>query len=152
MPPRPSKPIIDPFVERAFREMKQAVQKTHPYIPYDPAHPNPPVFGESRMVRDDDMWWKTAKGEKMLASQMETRHLFYSIRLLHDKMVPIKYRIKPPSPTQRVTVESGADKIAFKVLLNIITKRLANPACDNEFTDEMLEDLDKMVKNAKELL
>lgn len=161
------KPKVDPFVDRAYAKTNGGiivpsselpVQKLTPVqkiwqsfkLQYDNAPPAMP-----RVIVQDDMWWQMKDGTRVRASEMDTRHIYNSLCLLHDKMVPEPYRIKLRSPDflgSSVTVENDANRMAIKILLVIITKRLQDPARDSEFTDTMLEDLGFMTKNFKELL
>jgi hypothetical protein len=93
-----------------------------------------------------DMHWHPKGKEKMLASQMETRHLFFSLRLLFNKAVPSEFRIDvDESQGMTVQVKDNETLHAIKVLFHQIGKR------DN-ISDDHLEKLKYMARICRQHL
>ena len=89
---------------------------------------------------ETDMWWHPKGKPKVLASEMETRHLFFALRMLYNQAVPLKYRIGTDDKDKRkVTVRNHDNLHAIKVLFYQIGLR------DN-ITDEQFENLKYMAK------
>lgn len=158
---RPGKPTVDPFAIRAARIangfpnmitkslMDQILEKAqrNAGIPEDffDVPKAPPIFNPpQRKISEDDMHWQTRDGRKMLASEMATPHLFYSLRLLYNKTVEPKYRISIVNNTDIVSVEDDAQEAnlrAIRILFKLLNARLNDPAREHEITDQMLEAL-----------
>lgn len=162
-----SEQFIDPFERRkSLREgilssatkqmtssimdmiLKEAQKRTGIVLPS-----GAPVRQERR-VSEDDMHWQTQDGRKMLASQMETRHLFYSLRLLYNKSVPEEHRVsKMKDGTVMVEGDQREGNLrAIRILCKLLSKRLSDESRDHEFTDEMLIDLAKMQEVIRTIL
>jgi hypothetical protein len=95
---------------------------------------------------EKDMHWHPKDGRKLLASQMETRHLFFSLRQLFNKVVPPKFRIDAGGGSDvKVSVADNETKHAIKILFYQIGKR------DN-ISEDHLQKLKYMAKIVREHL
>lgn len=66
---------------------------------------------------EKDMYWFPKEGGRLLASQMETRHLFFALRYLFNKAVPQGYRIDvETTQAKSVSVRDGECLHAIKIL------------------------------------
>lgn len=143
------KPEVDPFVDRAYNkhvpiigDLARQVMKNWPNLPDsnmtitkgDPLHWVKRDFEAEPEIMD--MWWHTKTGEKMRASEMETRHMYYSLRLLYNQTVPPQYRICELTNEQARV--KGDTKKAIRILCYLLTQRFRDPARDNEWTDSMI--------------
>lgn len=79
--------------------------------------------------KNNDMWWHPKGGKKVLASQMSTSHLFFSLRLLFNKIVPEEFRIDVKGNAQANVQGDLQIKHAIKVLFHQLAKR-------DDLTDE----------------
>lgn len=93
-----------------------------------------------------DMYWPQKNGAPIKVSQMETRHMFFALRMHFNRHVPPSYQIgledgKKFKPRSCLT----DDRRAFKVFFHQIQKR------DN-ITEEQLENLAHMAKVVREII
>lgn len=81
---------------------------------------------KAKAQQTTDMWWHPKGKPKILASQMETPHLFFALRLLYNQAMPPKYRIDYEMNGTKTDVlmdQSTETKEKIRILFHIINQR-----------------------------
>lgn len=101
-----------------------------------------------------DMQWKTQDGKTIMASQMETRHMFYALRLLYNKSVPPQHRVGSTAGSIEVNSHRTNQEIQEQRFVGIRTffHLLTQPHRESEITDKMFLELSQMQKVVREIL
>ena len=107
-----------------------------------PVDPFTKAFERMRNTRTEqvrskeDMHWQPKNGAKMLVSQMETRHLFYSLRMIYNRTVPPEFRIDADADIMRkVSVDGDENRAALQIMFFQIGKqriKRSNSFCINQ--------------------
>jgi len=93
-----------------------------------------------------DAYWTTNKGEKLKISDMKTLHLFNSLRLVYNKLVPPNYRIDVKDASNfNATFPSEEGKYILQVMFYQIGKR-------ENLTDEQFDKLQAMASVVRDIL
>jgi len=93
-----------------------------------------------------DMEWRTHDGKTLMASTMQTRHMFYALRLLYNKTVPPEYQIGGYSNP------FFGERNKYGPQIQVFFHLLTQPQRESEITDEMWLDIAKMQKVVREIL
>lgn len=126
-------------VEKNLEEKEKMKIKADPFQPKKQQPPQ--IFSQDEEILDEmDMWWHTKDGKKMKVSEMETRHMFFALRMHFNRHVPKVYQIElhdaqkfDPRPI------TSSDRQAFQIFFHQIQKR------DN-ITEEQLSALSEMAR------
>lgn len=93
-----------------------------------------------------DAYWKSSKGEKMMISDMKTSHLFNSLRLVFNQLVPSQFRIDVKDAKNfTATFQKDEGRLILKAMFHQIGLR------DN-LTDAQFDKLQIMANVVRKLL
>lgn len=94
--------------------------------------------------------WITQDGESLLISEMETTHIFYSVRMLWNHHVPVVYRLMPYRP---YSIKWSEERVVGRMiaLLNELQSR-GWDVIEVDLSDSQVDDLVYMLTCRKSVI